>query len=152
MTAVISTLRTGHVGLNVTDLTRSLAFYRDALGFELLGEGTEEGRRFAFLGQDGELVLTLWQQAEGVYVPTAAGLHHLAFTAGGIDEVEAYEARLRDLGVAFAYDGVVAHREGSASGGIFFHDPDGTRLEISVPKGAEGASAPTVGAPTCGFF
>ncbi|MEW2414943.1 VOC family protein [Streptomyces sp. NPDC046866] len=152
MTAVITALRTGHIGLNVTDLARSLAFYRDALGFELLGEGTEEGRRFSFLGRDGELVLTLWQQAEGAYVPTAAGLHHLAFTAGGIDEVEAYEARLRDLGVAFAYDGVVAHREGSASGGIFFHDPDGTRLEISVPKGAEGASAPTAGAPTCGFF
>ncbi len=152
VTAVISTLRTGHVGLSVTDLTRSLAFYRDALGFELLREGKEEGRRFAFLGQDGELVLTLWQQAEGAYAPAAAGLHHLAFTAGGIDEVRAREARLRELGVDFAYEGVVAHAEGAASGGIFFHDPDGTRLEISVPTGAEGASAPTTGAPTCGFF
>ncbi|MFJ4940959.1 VOC family protein, partial [Streptomyces pseudovenezuelae] len=26
------TLRTGHIGLNVTDLDRSLAFYRDVLG------------------------------------------------------------------------------------------------------------------------
>jgi lactoylglutathione lyase len=47
---------------------------------------------------------------------------------------------------------VVAHREGAASGGIFFHDPDGTRLEISVPTGAEGAPAPNADAPTCGFF
>ncbi|CAM5384646.1 Lactoylglutathione lyase OS=Streptomyces glaucescens OX=1907 GN=SGLAU_12060 PE=4 SV=1 [Streptomyces glaucescens] len=37
------TLRTGHVGLNVTDLGRSLAFYRDLLGFTLLTEGKEEG-------------------------------------------------------------------------------------------------------------
>ncbi|MET9691809.1 VOC family protein [Streptomyces sp. NPDC006514] len=152
MTTAISKLRTGHVGLNVTDLERSLAFYRGALDFEVLGEGKEEGRRFAFLGRDGELVLTLWQQAEGAYAPTAAGLHHLAFSAGAIEEVREYEARLHDLGVEFAYEGVVAHREGAASGGIFFHDPDGTRLEISVPTGAEGAPAPTESAPTCGFF
>ncbi|MFJ6717689.1 VOC family protein [Streptomyces sp. NPDC091259] len=145
-------LRTGHVGLNVTDLERSLAFYRDALGFGLLGEGKEDGRRFAFLGRDGELVLTLWQQADDPYAPRAAGLHHLAFSAGAIEEVRVYEERLRGLGVDFAYEGVVAHREGAASGGIFFHDPDGTRLEISVPTGAEGAPAPVESAPTCGFF
>ncbi|MFE7099648.1 VOC family protein [Streptomyces erythrochromogenes] len=152
MTTAISRLRTGHVGLNVTDLERSLAFYRDALDFEVLGEGKEEDRRFAFLGRDGELVLTLWQQADGAFAPAAAGLHHLAFSADAAREVRAYEERLRGLGVAFAYEGVVAHREGAASGGIFFHDPDGTRLEISVPTGAEGAPAPTADAPTCGFF
>ncbi|AZM89183.1 VOC family protein [Streptomyces sp. W1SF4] len=151
-TDTTGTLRTGHIGLNVTDLERSLAFYRDALGFALLGEGKEEGRRYAFLGRDGELVLTLWQQAEGPYRPRAAGLHHLAFSAGAIEEVRAYEERLRGLGVEFAHEGVVAHREGAASGGIFFHDPDGTRLEISVPTGAQGAPAPTADAPTCGFF
>ncbi|MFE3766761.1 VOC family protein [Streptomyces sp. NPDC059104] len=153
MTATtVGTLRTGHVGLNVTDLDRSLAFYRDALDFELLGEGKEDGRRFAFLGRDGELALTLWQQADDRYAPRAAGLHHLAFSAGAIEEVRAYEDRLLGLGVDFAYEGVVAHREGATSGGIFFHDPDGTRLEISVPTGAEGAPAPTAAAPTCGFF
>ncbi|MGW7440501.1 VOC family protein [Streptomyces sp. NPDC054849] len=152
MTTAISSLRTGHVGLNITDLDRSLAFYRDALGFRLLGEGKEEGRRYAFLGQDGELVLTLWQQAADAFSPAVAGLHHLAFSAGTVEEIREYEARLRDLGVEFAYEGVVAHGEGAASGGIFFHDPDGTRLEISVPTGVEGAPAPTTSAPTCGFF
>lgn len=152
MTRVISKLRTGHVGLNVTDLDRSLAFYRDALGFQTLGEGKEEGRRFAFLGQDDELVLTLWQQADGAFAPASAGLHHLALSAGAIEEVREYEERLKSLGVDFAYEGVVAHGEGAASGGIFFHDPDGTRLEISVPTGAEDSSAPVTGAPTCGFF
>ncbi|MEV7617298.1 VOC family protein [Streptomyces sp. NPDC089799] len=152
MTTAISKLRTGHVGLNVTDLVRSIGFYEGALGFDLLGEGKEGGRRFAFLGQDGELVLTLWQQADGAFAPAAAGLHHLALSAGDVEEVRAYEARLRDLGVEFAYDGVVAHREGAGSGGIFFHDPDGIRLEISVPTGVQGAPAPVEAAPTCGFF
>ncbi|MCX4823100.1 VOC family protein [Streptomyces sp. NBC_01142] len=151
MTAT-SALRTGHIGLNVTDLDRSLPFYGDALGFDVLGQGKDEGRRFAFLGRDGQLVLTLWQQANGAYAPALAGLHHLAFEVESIEQVRAAEARLKTLGVDFAHEGVVAHGEGAASGGIFFHDPDGTRLEIYAPSGAEGAPVPTEAAPTCGFF
>ncbi|MFC9272484.1 VOC family protein [Streptomyces zhihengii] len=147
-----SALVTGHVGLNVTDIDRSLVFYGDVLGFDVLGEGKEDGRRYAFLGRDGTLVLTLWQQADGAFEPTRAGLHHLAFEAASMADVRAAEDRLRDRGVAFAHDGVVAHGEGTASGGIFFHDPDGTRLEIFAATGAENAPAPTEAAPTCGFF
>ncbi|MBT2439211.1 VOC family protein [Streptomyces sp. ISL-36] len=150
--SAIGTLRTGHIGLNVTDLERSLAFYGDVLGFQVIGEGKEEGRRYAFLGQDGQLVLTLWQQAEQPYDSARAGLHHLAFEAESIDRVRSAEAALKARNVSFAYEGVVAHREGAASGGIFFHDPDGTRLEIYAPQGAEGAAAPSESAPTCGFF
>ncbi|WP_409472095.1 VOC family protein [Streptomyces sp. HC307] len=146
------TLRTGHIGLNVTDLDRSLAFYRDVLGFALLAEGKEDDRRYAFLGEEGHLVLTLWQQAQQPYEGGRAGLHHLALEADSIEQVRKYEAALRAYGAEFAYEGVVAHSEGAASGGIFFHDPDGTRLEISVPSGVEGAPAPTESAPTCGFF
>ncbi|MEU4088131.1 VOC family protein [Streptomyces aureus] len=153
------TLRTGHVGLNVTDLDRSLAFYRDVLGFGVLGEGKEEGeegeRRYAFLGPlsgDGRPVLTLWQQAGGGFDAARAGLHHLAFEAGSLEQVREYESALREYGVTFAHDGVVAHREGAVSGGVFFHDPDGTRLEIFTASGAEEAPAPNGSAPACGFF
>jgi lactoylglutathione lyase len=146
------TLRTGHLGLNVTDLDRSVAFYRDVLGFGLIAEGKEDDRRYAFLGADGHLVLTLWQQAQQPYDSERAGLHHLALEADSIEQVREYETALRAYGADFAYDGVVAHSEGAGSGGIFFHDPDGTRLEISVPSGAEGAPAPNSSAPTCGFF
>ncbi|WP_031070516.1 VOC family protein [Streptomyces sp. NRRL S-118] len=153
MTATTNTtLCTGHVGLNVTDLARSLAFYGDLLGFEVLVEGKEDGRRYALLGQEGRLVLALWQQADAPYAPARAGLHHLAFEVDSIDRVRDAEARLTAHGVDFAHDGVVAHREGAGSGGIFFHDPDGTRLEIYAPSGAEGAPAPYADAPTCGFF
>ncbi|MEU9958983.1 VOC family protein [Streptomyces sp. NPDC050982] len=145
-------LRIGHTGLNVTDLDRSLAFYRDVLGFTVIAEGKEEDRRYAFLGEDGRPVLTLWQQADHGYTATGAGLHHLALEADTVEQVRAYETALRAHGVEFAHEGVVAHREGAASGGIFFHDPDGTRLEISTAHGVEGAPAPSGEAPTCGFF
>lgn len=145
-------LKTGHVGLNVTDLTRSIAFYRQVFGFDVLGEQAEGDRRFAFLGRDGGLMVTLWQQSDGGFAADRPGLHHLAFQVPDIEAVRRAEATLRDLGVPLVYDGVVPHGEGASSGGVFFTDPDGIRLEIYAPTGADSAPAPTQGAPTCGFF
>ncbi|AYF74857.1 VOC family protein [Nocardia yunnanensis] len=150
MTAPV--LATGHIGLNVTDLDRSVAFYRRALGLEQLGAGGEGEHRFAFLGRDGALQVTLWQQSDGEFSAKTPGLHHLSFQVDTIDQVHAVESVLKDLNVSFAHDGVVAHGEGAASGGIFFHDPDGIRLEVYAPTGADHAPAPNGAAPTCGFF
>ncbi|GAA1310247.1 VOC family protein [Saccharothrix xinjiangensis] len=143
--------RTGHIGLNVTDIDRSRGFYQQVFGFEVLGEGQGDDRRFVFLGSRGELRLTLWQQSEGAFDTGRPGLHHLSFQVDSIDEVREAEAVLRGLAVDFAHDGVVPHGEGADSGGIFFTDPDGIRLEIFAPTGAGGV-APIAGAPTCGFF
>ncbi|QYC41661.1 Catechol-2,3-dioxygenase [Nonomuraea coxensis DSM 45129] len=145
-------LQTGHVGLNVTDLARSTAFYHQVFAFETLAEQTDGDRRFALLGRDGTLVVALWQQSGGTFPTDRPGLHHLSFQVPDIEAVRRYEAVLRDLGVQFAYDGIVPHGEGASSGGIFFSDPDGIRLEIYAPTGADTAQAPVQGAPTCGFF
>ncbi|AFR07585.1 MULTISPECIES: VOC family protein [Nocardiopsis] len=144
--------RTGHVGLNVTDIERSRDFYTRVFGFDVLGEGKEEGREYAFLGSDGQLILTLWKQSGEAFRKDTAGLHHLSFQVETVEEVRRAEADLREIAVDFAYDGVVPHGEGAASGGIFFHDPDGIRLEIYAPTGADEAEAPVAAAPTCGFF
>ncbi|MEU0162457.1 VOC family protein [Streptomyces sp. NPDC006261] len=145
-------LQTGHIGLNVTDLDRSIAFYREVFGFEVLGEGKDGDRRWAFLGRDSRLVVTLWQQSEGAFAPALPGLHHLSFQVDTAEEIRATEEVLRSLGATFAYDGIVPHGETGSSGGIFFTDPDGIRLEIYAPTGADPSDAPTSGAPTCGFF
>jgi lactoylglutathione lyase len=79
-------------------------------------------------------------------------LHHLSFQVGSIEEVRAYEERLQRLGVRLLYDGLVRHGEGLDSGGIFFADPDGIRLEIYSPSGVGGESVPVADAPSCGFF
>ncbi|MER7133469.1 VOC family protein [Streptosporangium saharense] len=145
-------LQTGHVGLNVTDLARSIAFYRGVFGFEVLGGQSEGDRRFAFLGHDGTLLVTLWQQSDGTFPVDRPGLHHLSFQVPDIEAVRRTEATLRELGAELVYDGVVPHGEGASSGGVFFTDPDGIRLEVYAPSGADTAPAPTQGAPTCGFF
>ncbi len=146
-----ASLRTGHVGLNITELDRSIAFYQNVLGFDLLHRSDTPGRRFAFLGQGGELTLTLWQQSDGAFAERQPGLHHLAFEVPSVADVEAAEQRLQALGVEFQYEGIVPHAEGSDSGGIFFRDPDGIRLEVYTPSGVR-AHAAVCDGPACGFF
>ena len=151
-TATLRGLTTGHVGINVTDLARSRDFYADVLGLDVLATSTAPGREHAFLGTGGALVLTLWQQSDGRFAPDRPGLHHLSFQVADVAAVEAAEARLRARGAELVHDGVVAHGEGASSGGVFFLDPDGTRLEVFAPTGAGSAPVPDPGTPTCGFF
>jgi lactoylglutathione lyase len=143
---------TGHVGLNVSDLERSKRFYQSVFGFELAGESKDGERAYAFLAQRGTVVLTLWKQSDGTFATERPGLHHLSFQVGSVEDVRAAERRLRDVGGRILHGGVVPHVEGSDSGGLFFEDPDGIRLEISVAAGAGGSPAPYGEAPTCGFF
>lgn len=152
MSSITTALTTGHVGLNVTDLRRSIEFYRRVFGLEVVRENHDGERSYAFLGSSGTLLVTLWQQSEGSFDRTAPGLHHLSFQVPSIDDVRAAESVLRELSADLAYDGVVPHAEGADSGGVFFSDPDGIRLEIYATTGAAGSTAPSGAAPTCGFF
>jgi len=147
MTALATTFATGHVGLNVTDLDRSVDFYSRVFGWSERGRG--EG--YVFLGDDTRLIVTLWQQASGAFSTQTPGLHHLSFEVDSVEAVQATEARVREAGVRLYHDGIVPHSEGAASGGIFFEDPDGVRLEVFTGAGVHG-EAPAGDAPTCGFF
>ncbi|MEW6733514.1 MAG: VOC family protein [Acidobacteriota bacterium] len=144
--------QTGHIGLNVSNLERSKSFYQAVFGFLVMVDSQQEGRRFVFLGDGKKLILTLWQQSEGRFEKNRPGLHHLSFQVETIDQVKQAEEKLRTLNARFLYQGIVPHAEGTESGGIFFEDPDGTRLEIYSPTGASAHTAPVSAAPSCGFF
>jgi lactoylglutathione lyase len=145
-------MRTGHVGLNVSDLQRSLSFYETALGFQVLSQSQEEGRKYAFLGEAGQLRLTLWEQSTGKFATNQPGLHHLAFQVDSIEDVKRREEHLRSLGVEFIYEGIVPHSETAESGGIFFLDPDGIRLEIYTAQGTRAHARTATDGRACGFF
>lgn len=145
-------LRTGHVGINVSELERSRDFYCRAFGLEVMSESRESGREFVFLGLDKTLVLTLWQQARGRFNREQPGLHHLSFQVPTSDDVRSAESRLRQMNARLIYDGIVPHGEGAQSGGIYFEDPDGIRLEIFALDAGQHRHAPTAGAPSCGLF
>lgn len=150
--AGLKVTHSGHIGLNVSNLDRSRDFYQNVFGLELISESSNQGRRFAFLGEGERLVLTLWQQSTGSFDPGKPGLHHLSFYVADMEELKAVEARLRALRIPVLHDGIVAHAENTPSGAVFFEDPDGIRLEIFSPVGAGGRQPATTKGPSCGFF
>jgi glyoxylase I family protein len=122
-----------HVGLSVTDLDRSLSFYRDVLG-ALLVRAPFGGDRAAFSGRMailmlGLTVLDLFEHGDNHaerFDPARTGLDHLALMADSYEDLDAW-ARWLD-----AHD--IEHSEIRDSGGFGaqfdFVDPDGIQIEF----------------------
>jgi catechol 2,3-dioxygenase-like lactoylglutathione lyase family enzyme len=116
--------------INVSDLERSIAFYRDLLGLEL--GRREVDRRVAFLwaGTWGEAMLGLWEKA-----PDQVVRQHLAFRASVEDILNKSVAWLKERRLPcrnFLNDGterpmVFAWMPAIS---IYFPDPDGHSLEL----------------------
>ena len=116
--------------LTVSDLDRSIVFYRDVVGFELAYEVPERGAAFLWIGRPGRAMLGLWSLGSA---PLALSLH-VAFSAS-LDDVLTAGRRLRSLGVTpLSFFGDEAD-EPSVIGwmpaaAVYFRDPDGHLLEL----------------------
>jgi len=127
-----------HLDRVVTDLARSLAFYKallEPLGYVRQSEiAGERGERVVYLGRAHENGSVSLRQAQSDARPLpydryAVGLHHLAFAAGSRATVDERAAWLREQGVTIES----GPREYDYSPGyyaVFFYDPDGIKLEL----------------------
>ena len=118
-------MRIGHVVLKVRDLDRSLAFYRDLLGFRVAAQMSNV---MLFLTASGENhhdlgLLRVGDEAPS-QLPTSVGLYHVAIRLP--DEAELRVARdlLRDRGLL---KGAVDH---GVSRSVYTQDPDGNEIEL----------------------
>jgi lactoylglutathione lyase len=50
--AGLGAFKTGHLGINVSELDRSRAFYQRVFGLDVVHDSQQEGRRFAFLAKE----------------------------------------------------------------------------------------------------
>src|SRR4051812_22173507 len=127
-----------HLDLVVFDLERSLAFYRGLLGpLGYVREGPivgERGEHVVYLGHvDGRSAVGLRERQSDAHVLPydryAVGVHHVAFRAvsrGMVDERAAWLAE-QDATIESEpqeYDYIPGYYA------VFFHDPDGIKLEI----------------------
>ena len=96
-------VRVGHVHLRVADLDRSLAFYRDALGFGVTADGRAAGLDAAFLAAGDyhhHIGLNTWESAGAAPPPPGhTGLYHVAFLYPDRAELGRAVQRLLDHGV-----------------------------------------------------
>jgi lactoylglutathione lyase len=115
--------------LTVSDLGRSIAFYRNRLGFDLAFRVDDRRVAFFWLGGHGRSMLGLWETGSA---PITIRLH-LAFGCTLADVVAAPE-RLRTAGIeptgfygeAVNEPVVIGWMPAAA---VFFKDPDGHLLE-----------------------
>jgi catechol 2,3-dioxygenase-like lactoylglutathione lyase family enzyme len=108
-----------HIVLHVRDVTRAKKFYTELLRMTVYRESPRQV--FMHCGQQG---VALFEQREETPLTTGNDLNHLAFdiTTG---TYEAVKAELEQHGVT------VSGRPGDARC-IYFHDPDGHRLQLMV--------------------
>jgi glyoxylase I family protein len=123
-----------HVGMTVSDLDRSLGFYVDLLGLNLvLRKPAPSGRgETAFLDAGGAM-LEISAPAGPVSTPARevrsdeAGLRHLSFT---FEDIEATHARLVAAGVESVEPPRDAFNTEILSRVAFVRDPDGIVIEL----------------------
>jgi glyoxylase I family protein len=127
-----------HIDLVVASMERSLPFYRDLLrplGYVHEGPITgERGEPVVYLGHVSHDASIGLRAAQSPAHPTpydryAVGVHHIAFRATARWMVDERAAWLREQGVEIEsgpgdYDYIPGYYA------VFFHDPDGIKLEI----------------------
>ena len=116
--------------LTVSDLDRSIAFYRDLVGLQLGLHDRDLGAAFFWIGAPGRSMLGLW--AAGA-APIALSLH-VAFAAS-LDDVLDAPTRLRRLGATPLSFHAEETSEPSVIGwmpaaAVYVRDPDGHLLEF----------------------
>lgn len=139
-----------HTVLLVRDFTRSLHFYTEVLGFELVT--ADEDRRGPFLDQmfgvEGVVIKLALVRAGGEIIELIEPVsppeivefdgndnrYGIARIGWEVDEIEGMAADLKARGVEFISE-IVDMTVGHYAGGkvVFFRDPDGILLELQQP-------------------
>ena len=128
-----------HLAMVTNDMEKTVRFYRDVLGFPLVGaignnpNGLRARHYFFETGPNSTIAFFEWEGAEDFHKPAgleAAGriqFDHVSFDVETEDELLELQARLADAGqeVTTVIDHNFIHS-------IYFHDFSGIALEASV--------------------
>jgi catechol 2,3-dioxygenase len=118
--------RIGHVHLKVADLSRSLAFYCDLLGFEITTRYGDDAVFISAGGYHHHIGLNTWYSKNGPPAPIrAAGLFHTAILyPTRRDLAEIYQ---RLLHAGYPLTGASDH---GVSEALYLDDPDRNGVEL----------------------
>lgn len=119
-------VRVGHVHLKVSDLKRSVAFYRDVLGFELVQEFGQEAAFLSAGGYHHHIGLNTWESNGGeAPAPGTTGLYHVAFVFPTRADLASALHRL--IANGWPLEGASDH---GVSEALYLSDPDRNGVEL----------------------
>jgi catechol 2,3-dioxygenase-like lactoylglutathione lyase family enzyme len=130
-----------HIGLKVTDMDKSLHFYRDVLGLEVLhmsGPHANGGRSATL--QAGSEKIDVFYRPDFVAADKdkPVGMDHLCLTVGS-DSVDGILDYLRERGVEIMWGPVTR----GTSTSVYVFDPDGIHVELRLPVVLADAERPS---------
>jgi catechol 2,3-dioxygenase len=119
----------GHVVFYVKDLDRSLAFYRDLLGFQEVGRAFGGAAAALTSGRTHhELLLIEVGDVPGPPSGRRLGLYHIGIKIGdSLEELRSAKIELERTGVTIT--GMSDH---TVSQSLYLEDPDGNEVELYV--------------------
>jgi len=133
--------RLNHAVLYVRDVARSVAFYRDVLGFRVIDDmGGIPGAAFLrAAASTNDHDLGLFEIGDQAAAPAgrAVGLYHLAWEVDTLDDLEQLAAKLAEAGA------LVGASDHSTTKSLYGKDPDGIEFELAwiVPADSLDAAA-----------
>ena len=123
-----------HIALTVTDLARSVEWYRDLLDLTELMGGDSDEVSFRLLADPASgLAIGLRQYGAGSgddFDEFRTGMDHIAFGVESAEELAEWEARLEAAGVTYT-----PAAETPIGTVVVFRDPDNIQLELWLPAG-----------------
>ncbi len=126
-----------HLLLQVTDLDRSEAFYRDVFGFDAIGRNlvAEEGPNSLLKARKSHYVLLVQTQQVRPFRPNSSSIHHALYLTP--DQYRAAQERRRAAG--FEIDDTRAAFRAKGEYSFDVYDPDGHRFQLQSvgPEAAE---------------
>jgi len=136
----------GHVHLKVSDLERAIAFYRDALGFEVTQRMGDGGAFLSAGGYHHHIGLNTWESRGASPPPRGStGLYHFAIRFPDRPALAAALERL--IARSVPLEGASDH---GVSEALYLRDPDGNGIELyrdrpreEWPRDADGRIAMT---------
>ncbi len=130
---MVKVRKINHLVLRVRDVERTIRFYRDILGMEVIGQVGPDGKAgvfFKFTDNHHDLAcFALGPHAEGPF-DNQVGMYHVALEVATLEELVAARDELARVGA------LVGMSDHSVSKSLYVKDPDGTELEIlwNVPR------------------
>ena len=140
----------GHVHLKVADVDRSLAFYRDVLGFEVQQRWGQDAAFVSAGGYHHHIGLNSWESRGASPPPRGTtGLYHVAIRYPTRATLADALRRLVDAGIPLS--GASDH---GVSIALYLNDPDGNGIELywdrpeeEWPRPADGKGVAMVSDP-----